>query len=96
MLSETIEAKECFAHGVVDALYPDAELADAAERLVLRLASSASGSLASIKSLCAGLPGRDLATHLELEHRNLLRQARSPDASEGIRAFLERRPPRFS
>ncbi|MCY1288097.1 Trans-2-decenoyl-[acyl-carrier-protein] isomerase [compost metagenome] len=95
MLSETIDARSCLAHGVVDALYPAAELEDAAEQLVQRLARAASGSLACIKTLCSGLPGRDLAAHLELERQLLLAQTRGTDAREGIRAFLERRSPHF-
>jgi 2-(1,2-epoxy-1,2-dihydrophenyl)acetyl-CoA isomerase len=47
MLSEAIDAQGCLASGAVDALYPDAELAAAAEDLVTRLARSAPGSLAA-------------------------------------------------
>ncbi len=93
MLSESIDAQDCLAHGAVDALYTDAELSNAAERLAQRLAKAASGSLASIKELCNGLPERDLASHLELEHRFLLACARTSDARKGIAAFLERRSP---
>lgn len=96
MLSETIDANGCLANGVVDALYPEAELEDAAESLVQRLALAARGSLACIKTLCSGLPGRDLAAHLELERQFLLAQTRGTDAREGIRAFIERQPPRYN
>jgi len=96
MLSETIDAQRCLAHGVVDALYPDAELPQAAEALVARLAQAAAGSLAGIKTLCSGLPERGLQAHLDLEHRLLAERARSADAREGVRAFVERRPPRFN
>lgn len=95
MLSETIDAQHCLTHGVVDSLYSDAELAGAAEDLVQRLARSATASLAGIKALCGGLPARDLATHLALEHQFLRDRARSVDAQEGVRAFVERRPPKF-
>jgi 2-(1,2-epoxy-1,2-dihydrophenyl)acetyl-CoA isomerase len=60
------------------------------------LAQAASASLTEIKTLCAGLPGRDLRTHLDLEHRLLVERARGADAREGVRAFLARRPPRFT
>ncbi len=95
MLSETVDARSCLAHGAVDALYVDAELGAAVDGLVQRLASAACGSLACIKRLCSGLPERGLAPHLELEHQLLLERARNPDAREGIRAFLERRTPNF-
>lgn len=96
MLSQTISAQDCLTHGVVDALYPEAELTQAAEDLAKRLSQSASTSLASIKTLCAGLPARDLHTHLQLEHQLLTACARNTDSHEGIHAFVERRTPRFT
>lgn len=96
MLSETIDAQRCLAHGVVDALHPDAELAGAAENLALRLAQAATASLAGIKALCSGLPARDLQAHLSLEHQLLTARASGADAQEGVRAFVERRAPRFT
>jgi 2-(1,2-epoxy-1,2-dihydrophenyl)acetyl-CoA isomerase len=95
MLSEAIDADECLRCGVIDALHPDAQLADAAEALAARLAGAATGSLAAIKTLCGGLPGHDLHAHLALEQRLLVARAGSADGKEGPRAFAERRAPRF-
>ncbi|MEJ8812453.1 enoyl-CoA hydratase-related protein [Variovorax ureilyticus] len=95
MLSDPIDASECLAHGAVDSLHPDGNLQRASEALAHRLAHAASGSLAAIKSLCTGLPGRDLHAHLKMEHALLAERARSADAHEGVRAFVERRPPQF-
>ncbi len=95
MLSDAIDARACLAHGVVDSLHPDSELQRASEALAHRLADAASGSLAAIKALCSGLPGRGLHAHLQMEHALLGERARSADAHEGVRAFMERRPPRF-
>ncbi|MBO9648573.1 MAG: enoyl-CoA hydratase/isomerase family protein [Variovorax sp.] len=95
MLSDPIDARECLARGAVDSLHPDGDLQAAAEALAHRLAQAASGSLAAIKTLCSGLPGRDLQAHLRMEHALLAENARSNDAPEGVRAFMERRVPRF-
>ncbi|WP_322060188.1 enoyl-CoA hydratase-related protein [Paraburkholderia sp. J63] len=95
MLGEPVGAAQCLAAGAVDALFPDAELAGATEDLVQRLARSASGSLGSIKRLCTDALGRSLKAHLELEHELLRTCARSADAREGVRAFVEKRPPCF-
>lgn len=96
MLSEAIDAQRCLQHGVIDALHPDTELAKAAETLVQRLVRSASASLAGIKTLCSGLPTRDLQGHLALEKLLLVDRARSADGQEGVRAFIEKRSPRFA
>jgi 2-(1,2-epoxy-1,2-dihydrophenyl)acetyl-CoA isomerase len=96
MLSETIDAKQCLHHGVIDALCPDAELVEAADAMAHRLANAASASLAGIKALCGGFPSRDLQAHLDLEQRFLLERAGSADGQEGVQAFLEKRPPKFT
>lgn len=95
MLSDAIDAQACLQHGAVDAILPDAELRQAAEALAARLSLAAPGSLANIKALCAGLPGRSLGEHLALEHRLLVEQAGGKDAREGILAFTDKRKPRF-
>ncbi|MBI5900792.1 MAG: enoyl-CoA hydratase/isomerase family protein [Rhodocyclales bacterium] len=95
MLSETIDAQTCLSAGVIDALYPDAELAAAAEALVHRLAAAAPNSLAAIRTLCDGLPERLLGQHLACEHTLLRRCADSANGLEGVRAFIERRAPNF-
>lgn len=81
---------------MIDTLHADAELADAAEALVVRLMRAASASLAGINTLCNGLPARDLQAHLALEHQLLLARTRSTNAQEGARAFVEKILPRFT
>ena len=95
MLSQSVDAQTCLATGVVDELHPDAALDDAVQALADRLAAAAPGSMAAIKALCAGLPGRPLHEHLALEHHLLATQAGGADAHEGVRAFVEKRAPHF-
>ena len=95
MLSDAIDSQRCLAWGAVDALYPDAELAAAAEALVVRLAAGASASFAAIKTLCAGAPGRPFDAHLAMEQKLLRERAGSADAREGVSAFVEKRVARF-
>lgn len=96
MLSDPIDAQQCLASGAVDALYPQAELQERTESLLRRLAQGSPESLAGIKRLCDAVSCASLAAHLELEHRLLSRCARSANAREGIRAFRQRRAPRFA
>jgi 2-(1,2-epoxy-1,2-dihydrophenyl)acetyl-CoA isomerase len=95
MMGDVIDAKTCLAHGVVDALYPGYALANAAESMVSRLAMAAPRSSRAISRLCDALQARELAAQLELERQHVLRCACSDDATEGIRAFVEGRRPRF-
>lgn len=94
-LSDPLDAASCLAMGIVDAVHDAAQFAGATQALVDRLAGSATGSLERIKHLCEGAAARGLHEHLALE-RSLLQQAsRQTDADEGLRAFLEKRAPRF-
>jgi 2-(1,2-epoxy-1,2-dihydrophenyl)acetyl-CoA isomerase len=95
MTGETLSAQRCLELGAIDQLHDEAQLAAAVEDLVQRLRSAAPASLAAIKRLCGGFGARDLGTQLTLEGELLQACARTADASEGIRAFLQKRPPRF-
>ena len=93
--SETLTAAQCFAAGIVDAVFEPDRLLPEAEALCRRLAAAAPGSLAAIRRLCEPDPGRSYAEHLALEKSQLEARARSADAAEGIQAFLARRAPVF-
>jgi 2-(1,2-epoxy-1,2-dihydrophenyl)acetyl-CoA isomerase len=95
MLSDPLSAERCLAMGIVDAVHPDGELAAAADALIQRLTACAPGSIKRIKHLCAGASARTLGEHLALERDGLVTASRTGDAREGIRAFVERRAPRF-
>lgn len=95
MLSDIIDAERCLQYGAVDALHPDAELEAAVDNLAKRLALMPIASISAMKTLCSGLPGRSLEAHLSLEHELLVGCSRSEDAAEGLRAFVEKRPPKF-
>ena len=96
LLSDAIDAQRCLAAGAVDAVYPDDELAAAAEAMVQRLAARSRGCVAAIKTLCDGQPERTLQAQLDLERQLFVQAARGADAREGVAAFLEKRPPKFS
>lgn len=93
--NRALSAAECLAMGIVDAVHPAAELAAVADRLAAQAAAGPSQSFAAIKQLCDGAAQRSFADHLALEQRCLVGCAGSDDAREGVRAFVEKRAPRF-
>jgi len=96
MLSDAIDSARCLAAGAVDAVHPDASLAEAAQALAARLAAGASASFAGIKALCGGAPGRPIEQHFAMEHELLRARAGSADAREGVAAFVAKRAARFT
>jgi 2-(1,2-epoxy-1,2-dihydrophenyl)acetyl-CoA isomerase len=94
--NRTLAARECLEWGIVDAVHPDALLAAEAEALARRLADGATAALGRAKRLVDGAASRTLDEHLALEREAMVRSAGTADAREGVAAFLEKRPPRFT
>jgi 2-(1,2-epoxy-1,2-dihydrophenyl)acetyl-CoA isomerase len=94
-LNEPVGAVQCLEWGIVNAVFPGAELHDEAWKLARSLASGASLSLGRIKHLVDGAATRSLDDHLALEQGWMIASARSEDGKEGVAAFMEKRSPRF-
>lgn len=95
LLNDAIGAAKCLEYGLLDALYPDQELAAAAESVTNRLASGATQSFHKIKQLVDGVADRSLEEHLDLEARYMIASSTTADASEGLQAFLRKSVPEF-
>lgn len=94
-LNRPLGAPDCLASGLVDEVLPDSALAAKASALVRRLAAGATLSLGRIKDLVDGVDKRSFREHLALEARYMVASAGTEDAREGVRAFMEKREPRF-
>ena len=95
LTAEMIDAAEAHRIGLVNKVVPGGELIRAAEAMMRQIL--AQGPLAV--ALCIAAVNRGLETTLEeglaleADHFGLL--ASTDDMREGMRAFLEKRPPRF-
>ena len=95
-MSDRIGAEEALRIGLVDRVVEPENLLQSACDYVRRLAeTSPPVSIAAAKRLVYGHVGTDYATALRETEVVQNELAVAPDASEGTRAFLEKRTPRF-
>lgn len=81
--------------GIVDQLFPVAEAVDRTNEYAGKLAQGASSAIGSIKlAVWQGIE-LPLSEGLELEKKYVVPLLSSPDFHEGVKAFTERRPPKF-
>jgi enoyl-CoA hydratase/carnithine racemase len=93
-----IGAREALEGGLVSRVVPDAELLPAARALAAEIAAqTAPVSVAMTKWLLWGMQGETDIEHAEdLEARAFWWAGTQPDAREGVRAFLDKRPAKWS
>lgn len=91
-----IDAERARSLGLVSSVVPDDALEAEARKLVDEmLATSPLGLRLTKECLQASLDAGSLDAVIAMEDRNQILCARSDDFQEGIRAFLEKRPPRY-
>jgi 2-(1,2-epoxy-1,2-dihydrophenyl)acetyl-CoA isomerase len=92
---DMIEAAEALRLGIVNRVVPAVELREATYALAGRIAAGPQVAIRLTKRLVYQSLRLDLRTHLDLvsSHMAIVRQ--TADHAEGVRAFRERRPPRF-
>jgi 2-(1,2-epoxy-1,2-dihydrophenyl)acetyl-CoA isomerase len=95
ILNEVLTAAEALACGLVDEALPPDKLNAHAEDLARRLARGPTRAYGEIRRLLLSAHEQPLEVQLELEAQALARVARTADAREGIRSFVEKRKPSF-
>src|SRR5207237_8575417 len=95
LLAEPLPAETAAEWGLIWRMVEDEKLADEAQALAARLASQASTALALTKRALDASGNNTLDRQLDLEGELQLEAGRSPDHAEGVRAFLDKRPPAF-
>ena len=96
MLGEPVTGSDAAAWGLVWRALPDEELIPEAERLAAHLATQPTQALALMKQALNASAAHTLDQQLDLERDLQRRAGGTPDFREGVQAFLEKRPARFT
>ncbi len=95
LTNRVLSAREAHEMGIVTRVVPDAELMATAEGLAKGFAQGPTRAYLGVKRLFAESATRTLEDQMELETEWIADMGRTADGSEGIAAFLEKRPPKF-
>lgn len=96
LTGERFGAAEARRIGLVHEVVPSAELGAARDRIVAALLSSAPEAVAVAKSLIAEVSGKPPDEALPVTVRTIAERRASPEAKEGLTAFLEKRAPSWA
>jgi len=93
LTNRALSAAEALEWGLVNKVVPDAEVVEEARKLAARLTAGPLKALGQAKRLMRS--EASLKAQLSDEGRTIASQATSPEAREGIQAFLAKRKPVF-
>ncbi len=96
LLGDPIPAEEALGLGLVARVVDVAEFAAEADQMARRLASGPTQAYAATKQAVNQVALSGLAETLAFEREHQLRLLGTADFAEGLTAFAEKRPPRFS
>jgi methylglutaconyl-CoA hydratase len=92
LTGELFDATRAREMGLVNRVVPASELDEAVRALVRAVLHNAPGALAGTKAFLDSLWPRPMAEDLARAHQHHVQMRQSPEAREGIAAFLEKRP----
>ena len=95
MTGDVITAGRALEMGMINAVVPDEELLARALAMAERLAQAPTAAIGRIKELLEASATNDYGAQLELERKAQIQSGVTKDFSEGVAAFIEKRPPKF-
>jgi 2-(1,2-epoxy-1,2-dihydrophenyl)acetyl-CoA isomerase len=95
-LGDTIDANEAFRLGLINRVVAPEQLEAETKKLAERLRDGPAVSIAAAKHAVYASEHDSLEQMLQYEVEAQVRCFESEDGREGVRAFLEKRPPRFT
>jgi enoyl-CoA hydratase/carnithine racemase len=94
-LAEPLGARALHGLGLVNRVTDSGQALAEALRVAERLGAMAPNAIASAKELVNQAPGRRLAEQLDAEREHFVANLFHANGAEGLRAFFDKRPPRF-
>jgi 2-(1,2-epoxy-1,2-dihydrophenyl)acetyl-CoA isomerase len=96
MTGSTISAQRAAEIGMINRVVPAGQLLSEASSFAAKLAAGPTAVIARVKRMMNATFSNDLQAQLTLEAECQMESGQSPDFKEGVAAFFEKRPPRFS
>ena len=95
LTARRVGADECLALGIANRVVPFDDLQDEARTLAAQIANGPRTALRYMKENLNRALSADFRTCLAMEADRMSRSAQHEDHREAVRAFLEKRAPRF-
>lgn len=96
MLGDAVSAEQAESWGMIWKACEDSELMAQAEAVAARLSAAPTEAIALMKRMFTASSANTLEAQLDLESELQAQAGRTSDYAEGVRAFLEKRKPRFT
>lgn len=95
LTNRVLKADEALDWGLVNQVVPQAGFAEAVNQLAAKLASGPTRAYGGVKKLMMMSDNDTLESQMERETRQIVELSQTADGREGVRAFVDKRKPRF-
>ncbi len=92
---DLITAAQAAEMGMINSVAADGELMSQVMAMAEKLAQAPTAAIGQIKKLLEASAVNDYGSQLDNERKAQIESGKTKDFTEGVQAFLEKRPPRF-